>query len=69
LESSVFQKDISKESRVQRCSDNVLISKSIETENNRVIEKSLPSDYMEGVFNPAYVMVVFNRKMGENFIF
>jgi hypothetical protein len=46
--------------------DNVLSSENVEIKNNKFIEKS-PSDIsVNEVFDPASVIVVFNREFGEN---
>ncbi len=58
--------NIRKNSSIDDCLDDVLSSETGERENDRIIEKPLSDDLTNEVFDPAYVIVVFNREMGEN---
>jgi len=66
LKSNTFFPDICKYNNVQSISNNVLSSEIFELENHKIIEK-LPSSYTrEDVFDPTYIIVVCNRKLGGN---
>jgi len=66
LKLTTFFIDISKENNFQTILNDVLSSEIIELENYKIIEK-LPSGYTnEEVFDPAYIIVVYNRKPGGN---
>ncbi len=66
LKSSLFIPSINKEKDVKSMSSNILISEINERKNNKFIEKSPSSISVNEVFDPAYVIVVFNREIGEN---
>ena len=67
LKSSMFHTDINEESSNNYCLDDVLSSEVVERNNHMFTEKLPSGTPLEGVFDPAYVIVVFNReKMGEN---
>ena len=62
LESSLVETISCKEENTQNCFNEI----SSEIKSNRFTEKS-PSGIGDGdVFDPAYMIVVFNRKMGKN---
>ena len=66
LKSSKFKSGFDKDSSVKSCSNELLISEIVERENNKPTKNS-SSDYSStGVFDPGYVIVVSDRKMGEN---
>jgi len=66
LKSSRFISDTSKETNIQRISNNVLPSEIIKSENHKIIEK-LSSVYTnEDIFDPTYIIVVFYRILGGN---
>ena len=64
--SLLFFSGIGKETDVQSNSNKILSSEIIEGKNNKFIEKSPSSISVNEVFDPAYVIVVFNREIGEN---
>ena len=66
LKSSLFFSGIGKEIDVKSMSNNILSSQIIERKNNKVTKKSPSSISMNEVFDPAYIVVVFNREIGEN---
>ena len=65
-ESPQVHVNISEDRRTNRCLDNVLFSEVVEIKNDRIIAKSSSDTFSRGVFDPAYVIVVFNREIGEN---
>jgi hypothetical protein len=66
LKSSRFISDISKETNIQRISNNFLPSEIVKSENHKIIEK-LPSVYTnEDVFDPTYIIIVCYRILGGN---
>jgi len=66
LESSMFSTDINKKRIINSYSGNVFPSEIVEIENHSDAEKSRSDNVWEEVFDPAYVIVVFNREFGEN---
>jgi hypothetical protein len=63
---SMLYTGFNKKNSVISFSDDISSSEIVEKENNKATEMS-PSDYSRsGVFDPGYIIVVFNRKMGNN---
>ncbi len=66
LESSMSQIDINDNRMVNSCSEDVKVSEAVECKSLSVEEK-FPLGHDGGeVFDPSYVIVVFNRKPGNN---
>ena len=61
----LIEKEFNKEETFQNCF-NKISSDITEIKNDKFTEKSSYGIGDEEVFDPAYVIVVFNRKMGEN---
>ena len=66
LKSPSFFPDLDKETNIQSISNNILSSDNVERKNIKLLEKSHSDVFMNEIFDPAYIIVVFNREIGKN---
>lgn len=66
LRSSVFNKDIDEERGNNCCLDVVLPSITTERKNHRDTDKMPSGDFKKNVFDPAYILIEYNREYGKN---
>ena len=55
-----------KKNGFQNLFNNIISSENVEIKNNEIFDKPFSSNTVGEDFNPAYVIVVFNREFGEN---
>jgi hypothetical protein len=66
LKSSISFTDLNKKTNVESYSNCNLPSEIVEQKNDKIINKTFPDNTIGDVFDPAYVIIVFNRETGEN---
>jgi len=65
LKSTIFP-DLDKEANIQNTKEDVLPTEIVERKNDKIVDQSSSCVLKNDTFDPSYIIIVFNRKVGEN---